>query len=71
MKYTGIPVSMSVSRITSYNVCYTKLLRPDDVIITIATDSAEMYRSRVEELRTQRGEYDMLQAVRDFEQCLT
>ncbi len=42
----------------------------DDVIITIATDSAEMYGSRIEELRDQRGEYDMLQAVRDFEQCL-
>ena len=42
----------------------------DDVIITIATDSAEMYGSRIEELRTQRGEYDSLQAVRDFEQCL-
>jgi len=42
----------------------------DDVIITIATDSAEMYGSRIEELRDQRGEYDTLQAVRDFEQCL-
>jgi cysteine synthase len=29
-----------------------------------------MYRSRVDELRNQRGEYDSLQAVRDFEQCL-
>ena len=42
----------------------------DDVIITIATDSAEMYRSRIGELRDTRGEYDTLQAVRDFEQCL-
>jgi hypothetical protein len=42
----------------------------DDVIITIATDSAEMYGSRIEELRIRRGEYDSLQAVRDFEQCL-
>ncbi|MFN2314145.1 MAG: pyridoxal-phosphate dependent enzyme, partial [Bacteroidales bacterium] len=42
----------------------------DDIIITIATDSAEMYGSRIEELRDQRGEYDSLQAVRDFEQCL-
>jgi len=42
----------------------------DDVIITIATDSAEMYGSRIEELRTERGDYDTLQAVRDFEQCL-
>ena len=42
----------------------------DDVIITIATDSAEMYRSRVQELKEERGDYDTLQAVRDFEQCL-
>ena len=42
----------------------------DDFIVTIATDSAEMYGSRIEELRGQRGEYDILQAVRDFEQCL-
>ncbi|MDF1561193.1 MAG: pyridoxal-phosphate dependent enzyme [Bacteroidales bacterium] len=45
-------------------------LTEDDVIITIATDSAEMYRSRIDELRDARGEYDTLQAVRDFEQCL-
>jgi cysteine synthase len=45
-------------------------LTEDDVIITIATDSAEMYRSRIDELREARGEYDTLQAVRDFEQCL-
>ena len=42
----------------------------DDVIITIATDSAEMYNSRVAELSSERGEYDSLQAVRDFEKCL-
>jgi len=45
-------------------------MTPDDIIITIATDSAEMYRSRVQELKEERGEYDTLQAVRDFEQCL-
>ena len=42
----------------------------DDIIITIATDSAEMYRSRVQELKEERGDYDTLQAVRDFEQYL-
>ncbi len=42
----------------------------DDIIVTIATDSAEMYRSRLEELNQERGEYDILQAVRDFEKCL-
>lgn len=45
-------------------------MTPDDIIITIATDSAEMYRSRVQELKEERGDYDTLQAVRDFEHCL-
>jgi cysteine synthase len=42
----------------------------DDIIITIATDSAEMYKSRLAELSSERGEYDTVQAVRDFEKCL-
>lgn len=42
----------------------------EDVIITIATDSADMYRSRVEELRNTRGVYDTMQAVRDYELCI-
>ena len=42
----------------------------DDMIITIATDSAEMYSSRLAELNEERGAYDTLQAVRDFEKCL-
>jgi cysteine synthase A len=42
----------------------------DDVIFTIATDSAEMYRSRLEELKEERGEYNEIQAVKDFERCL-
>jgi cysteine synthase A len=46
-------------------------MTPDDIIITMATDSAEMYRSRVIELKEERGDYDTLQAVRDFEQCLS
>ncbi|MCI0523179.1 MAG: pyridoxal-phosphate dependent enzyme [Bacteroidales bacterium] len=42
----------------------------DDIIITIATDSAEMYSSRLAEMNEERGAYDTLQAVRDFEKCL-
>jgi cysteine synthase len=42
----------------------------DDVIITIATDSADMYKSRVEELAAEKGKYSEVQAVRDFEKCL-
>jgi len=42
----------------------------DDVIVTLATDSADMYQSRVTELRDQRGEYTPMQAARDFEKCI-
>jgi len=42
----------------------------DDVIITIATDSAEMYQSRLEELRHDRGNYNQTQAIKDVEKCL-
>ncbi len=42
----------------------------DDVIITIATDSAEMYQSRLEELRHDRGNYNSTQAIKDVEKCL-
>ncbi|HOZ13995.1 MAG TPA: pyridoxal-phosphate dependent enzyme [Tenuifilaceae bacterium] len=42
----------------------------DDVIITIATDSAEMYQSRLEELRHDRGNYNPTQAIKDVEKCL-
>jgi cysteine synthase len=43
----------------------------DDIIITIATDSADMYKSRVEELSLERGKYNDIQAIKDFEKCLS
>ncbi|MCX6230378.1 MAG: pyridoxal-phosphate dependent enzyme [Bacteroidetes bacterium] len=42
----------------------------DDVIFTIATDSAQMYSSRIEELQAEDGNYSILQAAKDFEKCL-
>ncbi len=42
----------------------------DDVIVTLATDSAEMYQSRVAELTEQKGSYNPLQAAKDYEKCL-
>ena len=42
----------------------------DDVIVTIATDSIDMYNSRVEELREERGEYNEVQAIKDYEKCM-
>lgn len=42
----------------------------DDVIITIATDSATMYKSRLEELNADKGNYSQLQSAKDFDKCL-
>lgn len=42
----------------------------DDVIITVATDSMEMYDSRIKELNEERGAYTQLQAGRDFEKTM-
>jgi len=42
----------------------------DDVIFTIATDSAQMYTSRIEELNEEKGDYSMIQATKDFEKCM-
>lgn len=42
----------------------------NDVIFTIFTDSADMYGSRVEELRAERGDYSVAQAARDYEACI-
>jgi cysteine synthase len=42
----------------------------DDIIFTIATDSAEMYRSRIEELNSEKGKYTEKQAIKDTEKCL-
>ncbi len=45
-------------------------MNSDDVIITVATDSSEMYSSRLDELRDVRGTYSQTQAVKDFEKCV-
>lgn len=42
----------------------------DDIIFTLATDSAEMYLSRLDELQAEKGDYSQLQAAKDFEKCI-
>ncbi len=42
----------------------------DDVIVTVATDSSDMYLSRIAELTAERGAYTQLQAAKDFEKCI-
>lgn len=41
-----------------------------DILVTIATDSASMYQSRIRELALARGPYSVLQAARDHEKCV-
>jgi cysteine synthase A len=38
-----------------------------DIVFSVATDSMELYRSRIEELREEKGEYTPTQAAVDFE----
>ncbi len=42
----------------------------DDVIFTMATDSAEMYLSRIEEENQLKGKYTEVQAAKDNEKCI-
>jgi len=45
-------------------------LTEDDILISIATDSADMYQSRIQELNKERGNYSDIQAAKDFEKCI-
>ena len=42
-------------------------LTENDVVLTVFTDSMELYGSRMEELKADNGKYDDLQAGRDYE----
>lgn len=42
----------------------------DDIIFTIATDSADMYQSRLAELNDEKGAYSEIQAAKDLDKCL-
>lgn len=45
-------------------------MNEDDIIVTIFTDSAELYQSRLKELEQERGEYSETDAVVDFTRYL-
>lgn len=45
-------------------------MNENDIVFTIATDSMELYQSRIEELQEERGEYTDNQAAVDFDTCL-
>lgn len=41
-----------------------------DFIFTVSTDSMELYQSRIEEIRKEKGVYSEIDAAMDFEACL-
>lgn len=45
-------------------------MNENDIVFTVATDSMELYQSRFQELREERGEYTEHQAGADFDSCL-
>jgi cysteine synthase A len=53
---------LSASKVANYFE-----LGEEEVVLTVFTDSAELYRSRLDELRAARGPYTELQAARDFD----
>ena len=57
----------SVANLTSA-IKYAKYyeLDEDDVVLTVFTDSMELYKSRLEEMRTKAGDYTREDAVKDY-----
>jgi len=45
-------------------------MNENDIVFTIATDSMELYQSRIKELRKERGNYTDYHAAADFDTCL-
>ena len=45
-------------------------MNENDIVFTIATDSMELYQSRIEELHEERGKYTDIHAAVDFDTCL-
>jgi len=45
-------------------------MNQDDIVFSVATDSMELYQSRIEELQEARGEYGEVQAAVDYDTCL-
>ena len=40
------------------------------IVFSVAADSLELYQSRIEEVRQEKGQYTLSQAALDFETCL-
>ncbi len=63
-------ISSAANLIAAVKMARYYELSERDAVFTVFTDSQELYQSRLEELRNQRGDYDEQQAERDHESCL-
>lgn len=68
LKYVGI--SGICNLLAAIKIARYNELTEEDVIMTIATDGAQMYQSRLGELAAKHGAYSTLQAGKDMERCL-
>jgi hypothetical protein len=65
MGFSGISNVLSAIKAAKYYE-----MDENDIIITVLTDSMELYRSRLAEMHTEFGEYSELNAAADFAQYL-
>lgn len=65
-----IGISSIANLIGSIKMAKYYEMNENDIVFTIATDSMELYQSRIEELQEERGEYKDNQAAVDFDTCL-
>ncbi len=63
-------ISSAANLISAVKMARFYELSERDAVITVFTDSQELYKSRLEELRAQRGAYSERQAELDLERCL-
>ena len=69
----GLPL-LGISSIANLLSCIKTAkhfeMNDNDILFSVATDSVDMYRSRLEELEEQYGKYSERQAFSDYERCL-
>ncbi len=63
-------ISSIANLIGSIKIAKYYEFKENDIIITVATDSMELYGSRIIELREERGDYDIKQAEIDYKEVL-
>jgi len=69
-KFDLLGISSIANLIGSIKMAKYYEMNENDIVFTVATDSMELYQSRIKELREDKGEYSDYQAGADFDTCL-